>query len=220
MEQDFEENYFTDYKEQTFRWEFWSNYINKNFQCPTLEIGCSYGFLYKYLRNYTGVDISKHAIKIAQKQNKEAFQVMDAEKLDFKNNQFNLILTLDLLEHLNNPENCIKECARVLKQGGSIIISTPNPESKSKRVKGKNWFAHKDKTHVSIHNANYWIKLLKKYNFVVTVNKTIDLFDFPYFNKLFILINLILYKIKKPFINKYGDNLVIIARIDKTSQTQ
>jgi len=215
---DFEEEYFKNYKEQSFKYGFWSKYIKKRIQKEDkiLEIGCSYGFLFKYLKEYKnkiGTDISVHAIEKAKKINpNDKFKIMDAEKLNFEERTFNLILAFDILEHLNNPENCIKEVARVLKKGGVLILTTPNPDSYSKKIKKENWFAYKDPTHISINSSKFWCNLLVKNDFSIEKNTTIDLFDFPYINKVFILLNLISYKIKKPFIKKIGDNTLIIAK--------
>lgn len=48
-------------------------------------------------------------------------------KLPFKDKSFNLIYMGDVIEHLpNSPKKILKECHRILKDNGSLIISTPN----------------------------------------------------------------------------------------------
>jgi SAM-dependent methyltransferase len=39
----------------------------------------------------------------------------------------NLILLLDVIEHLNNPWICMQNLSSILKVGGKIVITTPNP---------------------------------------------------------------------------------------------
>lgn len=212
----FDKDYFKNYKEQKFKWIFWSDYIKKRTtkEDNILEIGCTYGFLFKYIKsnNLYGIDISEHAINQAKIISPHAhFQVMDAEKLNFKN-KFKIIIAIDVLEHLKNPENCIKECYKLLENNGTLIIVTPNPESYSHKIKKQDWFAYKDKTHISIHNKEYWTNLLKTNNFRIKTVKTMDLFDFPYANKLFRLLNLISYKLNNPFYKKIGDNIIIISK--------
>lgn len=80
-----------------------------------LEIGCGSGELSKYLKNYTGIDISPKSSK---------FIIGDAQKLPIKNDKFDLILLLDLLEHTND-KLVMEEVYRVLKPEGCVIITVP-----------------------------------------------------------------------------------------------
>lgn len=51
--------------------------------------------------------------------------VASVEKLPFKNNTFDVVKATELFEHVENLEKGFSECSRVLKGGGSFIISTP-----------------------------------------------------------------------------------------------
>ena len=215
----YDKKYFQDYKEQSFKWEFWASYIRKKTKTEDniLEIGCTYGFLFNYLKDYKnkyGIDISEHAIKQARILSQGAeYKVMDAEKLTLKKDLFSLVLAIDVMEHLKHPEKGIQEVHRVLKHNGMFIMVTPNLESLSHKEKEKAWFAYKDPTHISILSEKDWIKLLEKNRFRIVKLRTIDCFDFPYINKFFCILNLILYKLGIPFNRgKWADNLVIIAR--------
>ena len=79
-----------------------------------LEIGCGSGELSKYLKNYTGIDISERT----------PFIVGDAQNLPFEDNSFDLILLLDLLEHTDD-KSVMSEVYRVLKPNGYAIITVP-----------------------------------------------------------------------------------------------
>jgi len=209
---------FKDYKEQPFKWKFWAHVIRKKTRAMDhiLELGCTHGYIFSYLKEYknkSGVDISHAAIEHAKKINPLAnFSVMDAEKLAFEDEAFQLVLCIDMIEHVKNPEACIQEAYRILKKGGYVIITTPNPESYSRKKKGLKWFAFQDPTHISIYEIKKWTELLEKNNFVIENATTIDLFDMPYFSKWFQGINWFLYTIRHPFIPRYGDNSVFIAR--------
>jgi 2-polyprenyl-3-methyl-5-hydroxy-6-metoxy-1,4-benzoquinol methylase len=49
-------------------------------------------------------------------------------------------VTLDqVIEHVTNPRDFLAGVARVLKPGGTVIISTPNPSGLSRRVFGRRW---------------------------------------------------------------------------------
>ena len=47
------------------------------------------------------------------------------EKLPFKDNSFEVVLSFSVLEHVKDPFLCAKEIARVLKPGGTLICSVP-----------------------------------------------------------------------------------------------
>ena len=96
-----------------------------------LDVGCGTG---KYLRRIDaheryGVDISRQMIEIGKKKAKDiVLKVANAEKLPFKENYFDFVFSLDMLEHTPNPESAISEMHRVLKNGGTMIVTTPNPK--------------------------------------------------------------------------------------------
>jgi ubiquinone/menaquinone biosynthesis C-methylase UbiE len=49
------------------------------------------------------------------------------DKLPFKSAAFDHVIMLAMIEHLKHPEKVMKECHRVLKDGGSVIITCPSP---------------------------------------------------------------------------------------------
>jgi len=60
--------------------------------------------------------------------------VADARKLPFRLKKFNKVLCMELVEHLKDPDNLLKEVRRVLKPSGLAIMSTPNGERWLRRV--------------------------------------------------------------------------------------
>jgi len=98
-----------------------------------LDLGCGEGFLISMLpevKNIMGVDISKVALERAKKllKNKRNVQIQlgDAQNLEFKNESFDKIVCSEVLEHLPNPVNVIKEMNRLVKKDGLAIISVPD----------------------------------------------------------------------------------------------
>lgn len=51
--------------------------------------------------------------------------LVDAKKLPFSNNFFDIALLFQVLEHVDSPSLVIKETGRVLKPGGTLILSVP-----------------------------------------------------------------------------------------------
>ncbi len=98
-----------------------------------LEIGCGLGSyaipMARKGSDVTAIDISNYAIKqaqmIANKENlKIDFRIMDAEKLEFQNNEFDMVYGQSILHHLN-LKKVIPEIRRVLKPGGKAVFKEP-----------------------------------------------------------------------------------------------
>lgn len=49
-----------------------------------------------------------------------------AEKVPFEDNSFDIVICCDVLEHVNDPRESIREMMRVLKEGGSLYLLVPN----------------------------------------------------------------------------------------------
>lgn len=51
---------------------------------------------------------------------------MQAEDLAFKDNTFDIVIMIEVLEHVIDDERVINEIYRVLKPGGKLIVTAPN----------------------------------------------------------------------------------------------
>jgi len=49
----------------------------------------------------------------------------DVSDLPFGNDKFDLVLALDVLEHVEDHKKALLECRRVLRKGGSVLITVP-----------------------------------------------------------------------------------------------
>jgi O-antigen/teichoic acid export membrane protein/ubiquinone/menaquinone biosynthesis C-methylase UbiE len=98
-----------------------------------LEIGCGEGYYTNKILEKTGnvvaSDISGKFLEKAKKNTKNKardYVVCPAEKIPFPDNSFDKILMSEVIEHLLDWKDGAKETLRVLKPGGSVIISTPS----------------------------------------------------------------------------------------------
>ncbi|MBI2597474.1 class I SAM-dependent methyltransferase [Candidatus Daviesbacteria bacterium] len=99
---------------------------------PFLDIGCHSGTFSQKILNKTGskqiygLDISKPAIqKIKTRIPFGNFKCADATHLPYKDNFFDAVFCLEMLEHVDYPRNIISEIKRVLKKGGYALILVP-----------------------------------------------------------------------------------------------
>lgn len=107
-----------------------------------LDIGCGRGDIVFYLASLGtkafGIDYSKAAINLANMarkkhnkkiQNNTSFLLDNAKNLNFPDNSFDIIITVDVFEHLypEELELVMKEISRVLKNEGILLVNTePN----------------------------------------------------------------------------------------------
>ncbi len=56
-------------------------------------------------------------------------------KIPYGDNEFDYVCFLEAIEHTENPYNAVRELARVLKPGGTLIMSTPNYLNIERRLK-------------------------------------------------------------------------------------
>ena len=99
-----------------------------------LEVGVGTGIslpLYAPHVRIFGTDISEAMLKKAKRRvadlrlkNIEGLAVMDAEKLEFPDNAFDVVMAQYVVTAVPNPEAALDEFARVLRIGGELIILT------------------------------------------------------------------------------------------------
>jgi glycosyltransferase 2 family protein len=101
-----------------------------------LDIGCGSGVQLNALGLSSpglliGTDINRNALVFARSRNMKntEFIVADARHLPFRDQTMNRIISAEIIEHLNEPEMLIAETHRLIKSGGSVVISTPNEHS-------------------------------------------------------------------------------------------
>lgn len=101
-----------------------------------LDIGCGsnpwfFNFNKDRLINTKIVGIDSESINFLSAPDNFNFIKVDIDKkLSFGNEQFDFITAIAFIEHLNNPEEIIREVYRILKPNGIFIITTPSKFAK------------------------------------------------------------------------------------------
>ena len=105
-----------------------------------LDIGCGPGYLLSYLPNdwkKFGIEPSLKAAEIAEKRGISIIGKF-VEDID-SSEKFDVIILIDVMEHLVNPNEMIKKVYALLKLGGILIIETGNINSLNAKVSGSRW---------------------------------------------------------------------------------
>lgn len=112
------------------RQELVKNLLSQSQPKKILDIGCGTGETLTFLKSkfpqsaLFGVDISSEAVRFTIKRGHTAKKA-DALNLPFKDNSFDAVLLLDVIEHIENDSGVIKEAKRVLKPDGIIVLTAP-----------------------------------------------------------------------------------------------
>jgi len=116
-----------------------------------LDAGCGAGYGSNFLaesgaRWVLGIDISPEAIHFAAQNyacRNLTFCVMDCTLLGLKSQTFDMVVSLELIEHLTQPNQFLAEVVRVLKPDGLFFMSTPNCKVSSTPGGKTSWPFHK-----------------------------------------------------------------------------
>ena len=135
-------NYKILHKINPLRLEFILNNFDKSIRKKdVLDIGCGGGLISELLAkknaNVTGIDENIYNIKQAREHVK-----MSSIKIDYKNQsldtfykknkkKYDLILCLEVLEHVNDVKKTLDKISELMKPGGTLILSTINRNLKS-----------------------------------------------------------------------------------------
>ena len=97
-----------------------------------LEVGVGTGISLPYYSEHSrvfGIDLSAHMLLKARRRvagrrlnNVERLAVMDAERLDFPDASFDVVVAQYVVNTVPHPEIALDEFARVLKPGGEIVL--------------------------------------------------------------------------------------------------
>lgn len=165
-------------------------YKNAEENLRILDLGCGDGVLLyllsKSIKNTDielyGVDLSDAAVnaainKFEQKsvKNKFVFRAESVYDTSFKDGMFDIIISSDVIEHLNEPETFLKEVNRLLNTKGFLIVGTPIKYTEKPL----------DSMHVHEFFPSEFEALLKKYFADVELVQACDLLHFLLYGKIY-----------------------------------
>lgn len=93
-----------------------------------LDVGCGTGALLQELNQYgtvTGIDFSQKAVDFCKARGNTNVSVGSALSIPHPDNAFDVVLALDVIEHIENDRGAIAELYRVVKPGGIVVIFVP-----------------------------------------------------------------------------------------------
>jgi SAM-dependent methyltransferase len=98
--------------------------IRRHLKGTVLDIGCGIGDLVRHRPDTIGVDVNPKAVAFCRSQGLRV-QLMEPDRLPFRDREFDGAVLDNVLEHLERPEPLLAEVLRVLKSGGNFVVGVP-----------------------------------------------------------------------------------------------
>ncbi len=176
------------YKSDKYEYEYVSNTLIHT-DDEVLEIGCGTGTFSNRIRckNYVGLEFSENAVNLGKWYGRNIKQQSIEDHAKENENRYDVVCSFQVLEHTSDPKSFIESCIKVLKPGGTLIITTPSEDS---------WIQYKQDFCLNMppHHVTKWTdKCLKNISKLFGV-KHVDIHHEPldffhiswYFNSLFV----------------------------------
>lgn len=140
------------------------DYYNLPEEASILDVGCARGFMmhdFKQLMpkaELAGIDISGYAVETAMESMKPYIRVGNAKKMDFPDNAFDLVISINTVHNLALEEckQALREIERVSRRHSFIIVDAYHNEEERRRL--ESWILT---GYVCLH-VEEWKKLFKE----------------------------------------------------------
>lgn len=134
-----------------------------------LDLGCGSGGWLRIMRELgwqvEGLDFDENAVKAAREHGLKVF-LGSLEQQRFPDNTFDAITLSHVIEHVPDPTETLRECLRILKPAGRIVLITPNGASLSHLLFKESWRGLEPPRHLHIFSMEALQQLLVNAGFI------------------------------------------------------
>lgn len=127
-----------------------------------LEVGCGSGALLRRLRDLgwtvEGQDVDPNAASIAD--DDIVVHLGDLNALALPSESYDAVVMNHVIEHVHAPVELLRECFRLTKPGGILVITTPNINSYGHRIFGDAWVGLDPPRHLHIFSTKSLMNLV------------------------------------------------------------
>ena len=147
-------------------------FLNLNSNDTVLDLGCGVGDWtqeFNRLAKWTvGVDAHREPLIRAKGKHRDVdFVIADAGAIPFRDASFSKVSCLSVIEHLDRPILLLREMARVMKDGSTTVLVTPDAKSAIHR-----YSVVYDPTHKRLYNQKELVSLVLPYFDVEATEKS------------------------------------------------
>jgi 2-polyprenyl-3-methyl-5-hydroxy-6-metoxy-1,4-benzoquinol methylase len=133
-----------------------------------LDVGCGDGSFLARMRkrawDVTGVEPDPAAVSVAKEKDLDVIcATLEAARLP--PNYFDVVTLNHVVEHVPDPIATVRECRRILRPGGRLIIVTPNSESLGRRLLGPWWRGWEPPRHFFVFSPTTLLESVRRSGF-------------------------------------------------------
>lgn len=155
-----------------------------------LEVGTGSGFLVSFLESefpeakLTGIEYDPRLVEIARdKVTNATIRQGNAETFDFQGEAFDVIISLQVIEHLYRPDMMLAAVRKHLKPDGVFIFTTPNLAGLGARLTKEKWHGFCE-DHVSLKSFDEWKSVAERSGFSSVYCGSTFFSGIPWMNRL------------------------------------
>ena len=94
-----------------------------------LDIGAGYGFFLEVAKQrgweVYGTELTEETVKACSEKGMNMFKG-ELPNIEFEDEMFDVIVMIEVIEHVNNPKTYVEHARRMLRKGGMLYLTTPN----------------------------------------------------------------------------------------------
>jgi 2-polyprenyl-3-methyl-5-hydroxy-6-metoxy-1,4-benzoquinol methylase len=139
-------------------------------EAKVLDVGCGSGVLLARMKSLgwetEGVEIDPGGVEAARARGVTVHQGQLADA-QFPDNHFDAVHSAHVIEHVYDPVALLRECFRILKPGGRLVVITPNTQGWGHRLFGRAWLNLDPPRHLILFNARTLRVAAEKQGFTI-----------------------------------------------------
>ncbi len=136
-----------------------------------LDVGCATGIFLEGMRQrgwqVKGVELNAEVAQYARQRLKLDVLAGSLEEAHYPTACFDLVTLWDVLEHVYDPKETLQEIARLLRPGGWLVFSLPDPDCIEARWLGPYWAGWDMPRHLQLFRRNVLQRLLMETGFEI-----------------------------------------------------
>ena len=131
-------------------------YLPAKAQGRLLDVGCGGGQELRWMAELgwqvEGVEPDPAAVQVAREKGLTVHQgMLQAQR--FQDASFDAVINSHVIEHVHDPLALLRECRRILRPGGRLVVVTPNIRSWGHRLYRRAWRGLEPPRHLQIFSA-------------------------------------------------------------------
>ena len=152
---------------------------------PVLDFGCGPGWMIRRMRMSRpcdGLEVSAYSREEALRRNPGS--VVFTSLSEVTSATYAAVSAIHVLEHIGPDQvgHTVSELVRMLKPGGVMLVVTPDLTGRAAALRGPQWRALSDPTHVNLRGHEDWRAELREAGLRIMAEGTDGLWDPPYGN--------------------------------------